>query len=79
MFHHLSYLKKNLDYKPSIICSGAAISYFTKQQAPITSFLDKIFLGWLVRIIFNPILFLPRYLKAFKLFFLVWNDNGNSK
>ena len=71
------YLKKNLDYKPSIICSGAAISFFTKQQAPITSFLDKIFLGWLVRIIFNPIVFLPRYLKAFKLFFLVWNDDVN--
>jgi len=73
------YLKKNLDYKPSIICSGAAISFFTKQQAPLTSFFDKIFLGWLVRIIFNPIVFLPRYLMAFKLFFLVWNENVNNK
>ena len=73
------YLKKNLDYKPSIICSGAAISFFTKQQAPLTSFLDTIFLGWLVRIIFNPIVFLPRYLMAFKIFFLVWSDNVNNK
>ena len=68
-----NYLKKKLNYKPSIICTGAAISYFTKQQAPLSNFLDNIFLGWLVRIIFNPIVFLPRYLLAFKLFFLVWN------
>jgi hypothetical protein len=68
-----NYLKKNLNYKPSIICTGAAISYFTKQQAPLTNFLDFMFLGWLVRIIFNPITFLPRYLSAFKLFFLVLN------
>jgi len=68
-----NYLKKKLNYTPSIICTGAAISYFTKQQAPLTNFLDNIFLGWLVRIIFNPIIFLPRYLLAFKLFFLVWN------
>jgi N-acetylglucosaminyldiphosphoundecaprenol N-acetyl-beta-D-mannosaminyltransferase len=71
------YLKKNLNYKPSIICSGAAIAYFTKQQAPLTNFLDNIYLGWLVRVIFNPIVFFPRYLKAFKLFFLVWNDDVN--
>ena len=68
-----NYLKKKLNYNPSIICTGAAISYFTKQQAPLSNFLDNIFLGWLVRIIFNPIIFLPRYLLAFKLFFLVWN------
>ena len=68
-----SYLKRKLNYKPSIICSGAAISYFTKQQAPMTNFIDNIFLGWLVRIIFNPTVFLPRYLLAFKLFFLVQN------
>ena len=37
-----NYLKKKLNYKPSIICTGAAISYFTKQQAPLTNFLDNI-------------------------------------
>ena len=68
-----SYLKNKLNYKPSIICSGAAISYFTKQQAPLTIFLDNIYLGWFIRIIFNPIMFIPRYLLAFKLFFLIWN------
>jgi len=69
-----SYLKKNLNYKPSIICSGAAISFLTKQQAPISAIVDKLYLSWLLRIIYNPILFLPRYLSAFKLLFLVWNE-----
>ena len=68
------YLKKNLNYKPSIICSGAAISFLTKQQAPISPIVDKLYLSWLLRIIYNPILFLPRYLSAFKLLFLVWNE-----
>ena len=68
-----NYLKKNIKYKLSIICSGAAISFFTKQQAPITDFLDKIYLGWLVRIIYNPLVFLPRYLYAFRLFFILKN------
>ena len=67
-----NYLKKKLNYKPSIICSGAAISFLTKQQAPLTDFIDKIYAGWLLRIIFDPFNFLPRYLSAFKLFFLVF-------
>jgi N-acetylglucosaminyldiphosphoundecaprenol N-acetyl-beta-D-mannosaminyltransferase len=66
-----SYIKNNLKHRPLIICSGAAISFLTKQQAPITKFFDDIFLGWFIRIIFNPIIFLPRYLLAFKLFFVV--------
>ena len=69
-----SYLKNNINYKASIICSGAAIAYFTKQQAPLNIFFDKIYLGWLIRIIFNPLTFLPRYLSAFSLFIIVKNS-----
>lgn len=65
-----NYIKKNIKFKLSIICSGAAISFLTKQQAPLTNFLDKIYLGWLIRIIFNPIAFLPRYLYAFRLIYV---------
>jgi N-acetylglucosaminyldiphosphoundecaprenol N-acetyl-beta-D-mannosaminyltransferase len=68
------YLKKKLRFNPTIICSGAAISFFTKQQAPINNFLDTIYLGWLIRIVFNPKIFLLRYLKAFKLFLIVYNN-----
>ena len=66
-----SYLKYNLDYKPSIVCSGAAIAFLTGQQAKIPSIFDKLYLGWLIRIMFNPFIFFPRYIKAFKLFFLM--------
>jgi len=71
------YLKRNLTYKPSIICSGAAISYFTKKQAPINNFLDKIYLGWLVRCLFNPLKFIPRYLLALNLCLIFINDKNN--
>lgn len=68
-----SYIKNNLNYYPLIVCSGAAISYFTKQQAPVNTFFDTLYLGWLIRSIFNPKIFIPRYLSAFKLVFNVWN------
>ena len=69
------YLKNNIHFKCTIICSGAAISFFTGDQAPINVFFDKIYLGWLIRIIFNPSVFLPRYLKTLKLINIVLNNN----
>ena len=68
------YLKKNLKSKTKIICTGAAISFFTKDQAPINRLLDIFFLGWVTRIIFKPSIYLPRYLKAFKLFQIVYKE-----
>lgn len=70
-----SYLKDNLNYNPQIICTGAAISFFTKKQAPINSLIDMIYLGWLIRCIFKPKQFIPRYLKSFKLIIKVINSN----
>ena len=69
------YLKKNLKYKTSIFCTGGAISYFTGHQAPINNFFDKFYLGWLIRILFNPRIFLIRYLKSFKLLFVIIFSN----
>jgi UDP-N-acetyl-D-mannosaminuronic acid transferase (WecB/TagA/CpsF family) len=65
------YLKKNLNYKPVIICTGAALSFLTGVQAPLTKWIDKLYLGWLWRCIYNPKVFIPRYLSAFKLAKLV--------
>ena len=65
------YLKDNLNFQTTILCTGGAISYFTGDEAPLNSFLDKIYLGWLFRIIFNPKFFLVRYIKAFKLLLIV--------
>ena len=51
--------------KTMIICSGAALAFFTKSQAPVNQFFDKIYLGWLIRCIYSPRTFIPRYMKAF--------------
>ena len=65
------YLKKNLNYKPVIICTGAALSFLTEEQAPLTEWIDRMYLGWLWRCIYNPKVFIPRYFSAFKLIKLV--------
>ncbi len=61
------YLKKNLKIKTTILCTGAAISFFTKDQAPINRLIDKFYLGWFVRLVFNPLVFSMRYLYSLKL------------
>lgn len=66
-----AYLKNNLSYKPAIICTGAAIAFLTGHQATIPNWADHLYLGWLFRCIQKPTLYLPRYLKAFKLFALL--------
>jgi UDP-N-acetyl-D-mannosaminuronic acid transferase (WecB/TagA/CpsF family) len=61
-----SFIKENCLYNVTILCTGAALSFFTGVQAPINKFIDKFYLGWLYRIIYKPHLFLTRYIKAFK-------------
>ena len=56
-------LKNNLNYQVSIMCTGAAIAFLTGEQAPINKFIDKIYLGWFTRIMWNPRLYLGRILK----------------
>ncbi len=65
------YLKRNLKKKKTIFCTGGAISFFTGEQAPINFFIDKFYLGWLLRLIYNPLLFYKRYLYALRLFPMV--------
>ena len=69
-----SYIIKKINFKSRIICTGAAISFFTGDQAPINDLIDKFYLGWLVRIIFNPLQFYKRYLYALKLINIVRKD-----
>ena len=64
------WLKYRINYNVQIFCTGAAISFLTKKQAPVNSFIDKIFLGWLVRCIFCPKIFIPRYFKALKFIYI---------
>tara|TARA_Y100001958_G_C21197193_1_gene524372 strand:+ start:218 stop:949 length:732 start_codon:yes stop_codon:yes gene_type:complete len=61
------YLKKKLKFKVTILCTGAAISFYTKDQAPITDFIDRYYLGWFLRLLFNPLIFVKKYIVGFKL------------
>ena len=71
-----SYIKNQISFKTRIFCTGAAISFFTGDQAPINDFIEKFYLGWLIRIIFNPSNFFIRYLLAFKLINIVKKNNA---
>lgn len=50
---------------PAVLCTGAAIAFFTGGQASIPNWADKLYLGWLFRIFQNPRLYIPRYFAAF--------------
>lgn len=69
-----SFLKKNLKNKQTIICTGAAISFFTGEGEPVNSIIDKIYLGWLIRLILNPKIFLKKFIKSLYLFKMVIKD-----
>ena len=62
-----SYIKNQISFKTRIFCTGAAFSFFTGDQAPINDFIDKLYLGWLLRLIYNPSTFLKRYLYSLRL------------
>ena len=66
------YLRENLKFKTTILCLGAAISFFTKDQAPINDFIDRYYLGWLVRLLFNPYIFFKKYILGLKLIPMVF-------
>ena len=61
------YLNKKVNYKITIICTGAAIAFLTKRQAPVNDMIDKFYLGWLIRFLYNP-LNIKRLFDSFKLF-----------
>lgn len=74
-----AYLKKNLSYKPAIICTGAAISFLTGKQVQIPNWADRFFLGWLFRCLDKPRLYIPRYLSALKLILVMFQYSDHSQ
>ena len=74
------YLKQNLNFSSSIICTGAAIAFLNGSQAGISPIIDKLFLGWFWRIFTNPKSFIFRYIKAIRLISLIKkNENERNK
>lgn len=74
-----AYLKRNLSYKPAILCTGAAIAFLTGEQVKIPRWADRFFVGWLFRCISSPRLFIPRYSRAFKLLGLIISHKRTSR
>lgn len=73
-----AFLKRKLSYVPAIICTGAAIAFLTGRQVKIPNWGDKYYLGWLFRCIDKPSLYVPRYLKGFKLLSMLLNHGSNA-
>jgi UDP-N-acetyl-D-mannosaminuronic acid transferase (WecB/TagA/CpsF family) len=65
------HINKNIKNKTIIICSGAAISFFTGTQAKISDAHDSLYLGWFIRFLFRPYQYLPRIIKSLSLFLIV--------
>jgi UDP-N-acetyl-D-mannosaminuronic acid transferase (WecB/TagA/CpsF family) len=61
------FLRQRLSYRPTIVCSGAAIAFMSGQQANIPPWADRLYLGWLLRICRDPAKFFPRYWRALRL------------
>jgi UDP-N-acetyl-D-mannosaminuronic acid transferase (WecB/TagA/CpsF family) len=67
------YLKLSLDYLPAIHCIGAAIAFCSGDQIAIPGIADRLRIGWLLRCLWRPKCYLPRYWKARKLAWLLYN------
>ena len=71
------FLKNKLSYSPAILCTGAALAFKTGRQVNMPSWVDYIYMGWLLRCISNPKVFIPRYFSGFKLLnmILIYKSN----
>ena len=66
------YLKRKLDYLPSIHCIGAAIAFLSGDQVKIPDWADRFYLGWFFRCVSAPGRYIPRYWSAIGLVPLLW-------
>lgn len=72
-----SYLKKNLVKCPAIHCIGAAIAFLSGDQVYIPGWADRTGLGWLLRCLWKPTYYGPRYWRALKLVSLMLRYRAN--
>jgi N-acetylglucosaminyldiphosphoundecaprenol N-acetyl-beta-D-mannosaminyltransferase len=61
------YLRENCGYRPAIHCIGAALGFVAGYQIAIPDWADRLYLGWLLRLLSQPRKFLPRALNALAL------------
>jgi exopolysaccharide biosynthesis WecB/TagA/CpsF family protein len=66
------YLRENLSYRPAIHCIGAALGFITGEQTAIPDWADRLYVGWLWRLVAQPHIFIPRLSRAVELPWLIW-------
>jgi UDP-N-acetyl-D-mannosaminuronic acid transferase (WecB/TagA/CpsF family) len=71
------YLRENLGYRPAIHCVGAALGFLTGDQKAIPDWADRLYLGWLCRLLAQPRIFIPRLSRALELPWLIWKYGEN--
>jgi exopolysaccharide biosynthesis WecB/TagA/CpsF family protein len=65
------FLRNHLSYRPAIHCVGAALGFLTGDQVAIPDWADRYYLGWLLRLISQPRVFIPRFTRALELPWLI--------
>jgi UDP-N-acetyl-D-mannosaminuronic acid transferase (WecB/TagA/CpsF family) len=60
------FLKQKLDYRPGMHGIGAAIGFLNGDQVRIPNWANRWYLGWLLRCLYRPGKFIPRYWEARK-------------
>lgn len=58
------FLREQLPYRPTIHCIGGALGFLTGDQIAIPNWADRLYFGWLFRLISRPRSFLPRLWDA---------------
>jgi exopolysaccharide biosynthesis WecB/TagA/CpsF family protein len=66
------FLRENLSYRPAIHCIGGALGFITGDQIAIPDWADRLYLGWLLRLITQPSRFIPRLIHGFEVPWLIW-------
>ena len=80
-----AWLQANLEQEsdgsnqPTIICTGAAIAFLTGQQTSIPRWADRLYLGWAIRCLGKPSLYVPRYFNAIPVLYYTLKDAIKSR
>jgi UDP-N-acetyl-D-mannosaminuronic acid transferase (WecB/TagA/CpsF family) len=61
------HLREHCGYRPAIHCIGAALGFVAGYQIAIPDWADRLYLGWLLRLLSQPRKFFPRALNALAL------------
>ena len=71
------YIIERLSYRPGVHCIGAALGFITGDQITIPDWADRLYLGWFLRLLRQPRVFIPRLARGFELPWLIWKYGEN--